>query len=106
MGTHIVVASGVCADELLLIVADDGPGIPSDAREQVFSRFQQLNPADSSGSGLGLAIARRLIELHRGRLWVESWSESGSGTVAEPAPVARIETTGTRVCVALPRGAA
>ena len=56
-------------------VADTGPGIPESAQEDIFREFQQ---ADSSitkakgGSGLGLPIARRIVELHGGRMWVTS----------------------------------
>ncbi|HYV98994.1 MAG TPA: ATP-binding protein [Gemmatimonadaceae bacterium] len=59
-----------------IAVTDAGPGIAPDAQGQVFERFYRADPApsngdgdaDSSGAGLGLAIARRLTELHGGRL--------------------------------------
>ncbi|MDE1914649.1 MAG: stimulus-sensing domain-containing protein [Sphingomonadales bacterium] len=52
-------------------VADEGPGIPPEARERVFERFHSLRPVDEdfgSHSGLGLAIARTIVEAHDGRL--------------------------------------
>jgi len=63
-------------------VADDGPGIPEDARERVFQMFQRLQPRQAPGSdgaqaarpdgtGMGLAICRRIAERHGGTLWVE-----------------------------------
>ena len=55
-----------------LTVADDGPGIPHDARQQVFERFYRLDGTRASGSGLGLAIARELAELMGGRLELDS----------------------------------
>ena len=63
-----------------LSVCDTGPGIPPDDQAKIFEEFQQ---ADSSatkkkgGTGLGLSIARRIVELHGGRIWVES--EVGNG---------------------------
>ncbi len=63
-----------------LSVCDTGPGIPAADQAKIFEEFQQ---ADSSatkkkgGTGLGLSIARRIIEMHGGRIWVES--EVGKG---------------------------
>jgi signal transduction histidine kinase len=63
-----------------LSVCDTGPGIPPADQAKIFEEFQQ---ADSSatkkkgGTGLGLSIARRIIEMHGGRIWVES--ELGKG---------------------------
>jgi signal transduction histidine kinase len=56
-------------DSAVLTVADDGPGIPPDARDVVFARFTRLDDARSSrdgGAGLGLAIARDIAERHGG----------------------------------------
>jgi two-component system OmpR family sensor kinase len=55
-----------------LVVTDDGAGIPSEARQQIFERFYRLDGTVASGSGLGLAIARELAELMGGRIEVES----------------------------------
>jgi signal transduction histidine kinase len=62
-------------DAVLFAVADTGEGIPSDKLEQLFERFQQVdenNQRRQTGSGLGLAICRALVEMHGGRIWVES----------------------------------
>lgn len=59
---------------LLVVVDDDGPGIPSEQRERVFDRFHRNEPSRdraSGGSGLGLGIARSIVEMHGGRIWVE-----------------------------------
>jgi signal transduction histidine kinase len=68
-------------DEVCLAVMDDGPGIPSEEHERIFERFYRGNGAAATGrvgSGLGLAIARGLVDLHGGRLWVESAPGRGS----------------------------
>ena len=62
-------------------VADTGPGIPESERGRIFEEFHQVDSSNTKkkgGTGLGLAIAKRIIELHRGRIWVES--EVGRGS--------------------------
>jgi signal transduction histidine kinase len=62
-------------------VSDTGPGISEDDQAKIFEEFQQVdNSATKSkgGTGLGLSIARRIIEMHGGRLWVESSPGHGS----------------------------
>ena len=57
------------ADWLTILVDDDGPGIPPDAREEVFKPFFRLDQArnlDESGTGLGLSIARDIARSHGG----------------------------------------
>jgi two-component system phosphate regulon sensor histidine kinase PhoR len=64
-----------------LCVADDGPGIPADARERVFERFYRLDKARSreqGGTGLGLSIVKHIVQSHAGKVWVES--EPGAGS--------------------------
>jgi signal transduction histidine kinase len=65
-------------DDVCISVADDGPGIPAEDQERIFERFYRVSGAAASGTGLGLAIARALVELHGGRLWVESTPGAGS----------------------------
>ena len=60
-------------------VADTGPGIAPDDHELIFEEFLQAHgTAEIQGTGLGLSLSRRLIELHGGRLWVESVPGAGS----------------------------
>jgi signal transduction histidine kinase len=60
-------------------VTDTGPGIPPEYHQEIFNEFLRLQQtSDSHGMGLGLAIARRLIEAHAGKIWVES--EPGHGS--------------------------
>ncbi len=63
-----------------LCVADDGPGIPAQARERIFERFYRVDRArsrESGGTGLGLAIVKHIVQSHGGKVWVES--EPGQG---------------------------
>ncbi len=68
---------------LRVSVSDDGPGIPPDRQAEVFEDFSQLDREQHElerGTGLGLAIARRLVDLHGGRIWVESAGQPGLGS--------------------------
>ncbi len=67
-GTHVRVGATLEGGRAGLTVANDGPAIPREAREQIFHRFFRLNGTRASGSGLGLAIARELAEVMGGRL--------------------------------------
>jgi heavy metal sensor kinase len=67
--------------EVGVTIADDGPGIPEDARAHVFDRFYRVDRArgrDLGGSGLGLAICREIAGAHGGRVWFESRECGGS----------------------------
>jgi putative tryptophan/tyrosine transport system substrate-binding protein len=62
-------------------VSDTGPGVPPDEREKIFAKFYQVaevNGENSKGTGLGLAISKALVELHGGKIWVESEPSRGS----------------------------
>ena len=67
--------------EVLVAVRDTGPGIPAEDQERIFEEFQQARDTNGErpeGTGLGLALSRSLVELHGGRIWVES--EPGEGS--------------------------
>jgi signal transduction histidine kinase len=64
-----------------IAVRDTGPGIAPEDRDLIFEEFRQARSGDGErpeGTGLGLALSRRLVELHGGRIWVES--EVGRGS--------------------------
>ncbi|HET7206534.1 MAG TPA: HAMP domain-containing sensor histidine kinase [Terriglobales bacterium] len=58
-------------------VADSGAGIPAEHHQEIFEDFVRVD-RNTSGMGLGLAIAKRLIQAHRGKIWVESEPKTGS----------------------------
>jgi len=66
---------------LLYRVSDTGIGIPRDQIDHIFSEFRQADPTiakEFGGTGLGLSITKKFVELHGGRIWVES--EPGRGS--------------------------
>ena len=68
-------------ESLLFAVSDTGIGIPVDQIENIFEEFRQADATvsrDFGGTGLGLSITRKLVELHEGRIWVESQAGKGS----------------------------
>ena len=66
-------------DAALLIVEDDGPGVPADTREAIFEPFSQgASPARSAGLGVGLAVVARFAALHDGRAWVAEREGGGA----------------------------
>jgi signal transduction histidine kinase len=79
-GGRIDVTAARVAGEVEVAVSDTGPGIAADDQERIFEEFQQtdVGAKQHEGTGLGLALSKRLVELHGGRIWVES--ELGSGS--------------------------
>ena len=68
-------------NEFVVSVSDTGPGIPKVQHERIFEEFQQVDGSSTrskGGTGLGLAISKKIIEMHGGRIWVESVVGKGS----------------------------
>jgi len=65
-------------DNSIYCVEDNGIGIAPEHQEKIFEIFYQLEPEERKGDGLGLTIARRIIDRHNGKIWIES--EVGKGT--------------------------
>jgi two-component system phosphate regulon sensor histidine kinase PhoR len=68
--------------ELIVAVRDDGPGIPAEDVPHIFERFYRVDKGrgrEKGGTGLGLSIVKHIVQLHGGRVWVES--RLGEGTV-------------------------
>jgi signal transduction histidine kinase len=69
-------------EEIQVSVADTGMGIKPEDQRRIFGEFEQVETKigqKQHGTGLGLALTRRLVELHGGRIWVESEGE-GKGS--------------------------
>jgi signal transduction histidine kinase/DNA-binding LacI/PurR family transcriptional regulator len=78
---HPMIEAGMSNEddgESVIYVRDNGIGIAPEHHERIFGLFNKLNP-DMEGTGVGLALVKRIIEIHGGRIWVES--EVGKGTV-------------------------
>jgi len=74
----------------VLIVSDDGPGVPEAERERIFERFVRLDTdraRSAGGSGLGLAIVAEIVAAHGGTVVVEDAPGGGAGFVVR-LPVA------------------
>jgi len=65
-------------NELYFEISDSGPGIPEEYKDKIFDKFERITTEKTEGAGLGLPIARDIVELHKGRIWVES--EPGKGS--------------------------
>src|SRR5262249_24717803 len=87
-GGRVDVRAFIRDQDLVVLVADTGVGVPAEDRERIFDSFQQgTRPSgQAEGTGLGLTLSKRILELHGGRIWVES--EPGQGStfgIALPA---------------------
>ena len=87
-GGRIDVAAHAVDGEMRLVVKDSGIGISPDDQKRIFEEFRQAKGGgarNQEGTGLGLTLTKRLVELHGGRIWVESAVGQGSAfTVALP----------------------
>jgi signal transduction histidine kinase len=96
-GGRVDVSARLDGDRVEIAVADTGPGIAPEELETIFEEFGQARDGRrAEGTGLGLPLSRRLVELHGGRLWVES--ELGRGSAFRFTLPAAIEAA--RVAVA------
>lgn len=69
--------AGQPPNSVLVTVTDTGSGIAAEFHQEIFEEFVRVDPS-SSGMGLGLAITKRLIQAHRGKIWVDSELSRGS----------------------------
>lgn len=68
-------------NHVIMSITDQGLGIPKEAISHVFDRFYRVDKARSraqGGTGLGLAISKEVVQMHGGRIWVESREGEGS----------------------------
>lgn len=80
------------AEELEVRVSDNGIGIPSDQREQIFDTFHRAHAQGYRGTGLGLSICRQIVERHGGRIRVEA-APGGGSTFVVSMPTGTLPTT-------------
>jgi len=71
--------------EIVFYVRDNGMGIDPCYHQKIFGLFEKLNPK-SEGTGVGLAIVKRIVEVHGGRIWVESQGEEKGSTLCFTLP--------------------
>ena len=86
----VKVSAAVDGDRIVVDVADTGIGISEEQQKRIFEPFEQAEASiagDFGGTGLGLSITRQLVELHDGRIWVESRPAEGS-TFSFSLPIA------------------
>lgn len=76
-GGSVTVRLSAADGEAVLIVADDGPGIPADERNHVFERFYRVAGSTEEGSGLGLAIVREVVDNAGGRVTLSDGAAGG-----------------------------
>ena len=96
---EVAISARTLSGSFNVAVRDTGPGIPLSEQVKIFEEFHQADNSttkNKGGSGLGLAIAKRIIEMHGGRIWVESSPGAGS-TFSVSLPVrasGQMEPTG------------
>jgi signal transduction histidine kinase len=91
-----VALQSVADDTVQISVRDNGPGLAEEDQQRIFQEFEQAGPAalrPHEGTGLGLAVAKRMVELHGGRIWVQSQLGAGS-TFSFTLPVRQDSHTG------------
>jgi PAS domain S-box-containing protein len=76
---RITIGSKHLGDEVVFSVADNGIGIAPQYHEKIFGLFERLDPT-IEGTGVGLALVKRIIEVHGGRIWVESEGQGQGST--------------------------
>jgi signal transduction histidine kinase len=95
-GRVTISASRNGGESVQVSVSDSGPGVPPDEKEKIFAKFYQIaeaNGENSKGTGLGLAISKALVELHGGKIWVES-EEGGGSKFSFTLPVSGPQSSG------------
>jgi signal transduction histidine kinase len=80
-GGEISITMREVGNEVQIVISDQGIGVPKDKQERIFERFYQVDGTVRrrfGGTGVGLAIVKRIVDAHRGKIWVES--EEGRGS--------------------------
>ena len=93
---EVAIKAAAANGSITVSVRDSGPGITEADQAKIFQEFQQADSAvtrEKGGTGLGLTISKRIVELHGGRIWVESTPGQGS-TFSFTLPVTVERQTG------------
>ena len=77
-GTPITIAVHAADKEVLVEIADRGPGLQPGDEDRIFDKFYRSHPQQAKGVGLGLAICRGIIQAHGGRIWAENRPDGGA----------------------------
>jgi two-component system sensor histidine kinase KdpD len=95
-GSPIEISGHHEQNEVVVEVADRGPGVPKELLEKIFEKFFRLpREGEAGGAGLGLAICRAIVQAHGGRIWAENRPDEGAvfrfalpidGNAPVPAP--------------------
>jgi two-component system sensor histidine kinase KdpD len=92
-GSPLRLSARVDGAELLVALADHGPGVPPDQLEAIFDKFTRVDAESATpGVGLGLAICRAIVQAHRGRIWADNLPAGGAVftftlPLREPPPI-------------------
>jgi signal transduction histidine kinase/response regulator of citrate/malate metabolism len=95
IGGKIEVSAARSGKEALVRVADEGPGLSPEDNARLFGRFQRLSAKPTGGessTGLGLSITKRIVELHKGRIFVESAGPNGGAAFMIALPLLKDST--------------
>jgi signal transduction histidine kinase/DNA-binding response OmpR family regulator len=97
-GGRVDVRASIRDQDLVVEVADTGPGVAAEDHQRIFDAFQQgaQRSEQTEGTGLGLTLSKRILELHGGRIWVESEPGQGS-TFGVALPTGSVEPALTSV---------
>jgi signal transduction histidine kinase len=77
----VIVAATVSNETFLISVSDTGPGLSEGDKKSIFEEFHQADGSstrEKGGTGLGLSISKKIVEMHGGRIWVDSILGKGS----------------------------
>jgi signal transduction histidine kinase len=78
---EVIITASAANGSFTIAVCDSGPGINPSDQARIFEEFQQADSSSTrrkGGTGLGLSIAKRIVEMHKGRIWVKSALGEGS----------------------------
>ena len=76
--TPVTVGIKVDGEDYIISVKDRGNRIPDEYKEIIFERFKRIEKRGVKGTGLGLSIVKRIVDIHKGRVWVEDNPEGGN----------------------------